>query len=92
VLIAVDGWRLLTDPTFDPPGRKYRFGWGTGSVKLAGPSVPASELGRIDAILFTHDPWGAFIQSALQINQIRYGAELGTCVVFAVALLALRQH
>jgi L-ascorbate metabolism protein UlaG (beta-lactamase superfamily) len=54
-LIAVDGWRLLTDPTFDPPGRKYRFGWGTSSVKLAGPSVQASELGRIDAILLTHD-------------------------------------
>jgi L-ascorbate metabolism protein UlaG (beta-lactamase superfamily) len=54
-LIAVDGWRLLTDLTFDPPGRKYRFGWATGSVKLAGPSVPASELGRIDAIRLTHD-------------------------------------
>lgn len=55
VLITVDGWRLLTDPTFDPPGRKYRFGWGTGSVKLAGPALAASELGRIDAILLTHD-------------------------------------
>jgi L-ascorbate metabolism protein UlaG (beta-lactamase superfamily) len=25
VLIEVGGWRLLTDPTFDPPGRKYKF-------------------------------------------------------------------
>ena len=33
VLIEVDGWRLLTDPTFDPAGGKYRFGWGTGSRK-----------------------------------------------------------
>ena len=22
-LIEVGGWRLLTDPTFDPPGRRY---------------------------------------------------------------------
>jgi L-ascorbate metabolism protein UlaG (beta-lactamase superfamily) len=54
-LIEVDGWRLLTDPTFDPPGRKYNFGWGTGSVKLTGPAIPASELGPIDAVLLTHD-------------------------------------
>ena len=26
VLIEVGGWRLLTDPTFDPPGQSYRFG------------------------------------------------------------------
>jgi L-ascorbate metabolism protein UlaG (beta-lactamase superfamily) len=53
--IEVDGWRLLTDPTFDPPGRKYNFGWGTGSVKLAGPAIAASELRPIDAVLLTHD-------------------------------------
>jgi L-ascorbate metabolism protein UlaG (beta-lactamase superfamily) len=55
VLIEVGGWRLLTDPTFDAPGRRYRFGWGTGSRKLAGPAVAPSELGRIDAVLLTHD-------------------------------------
>src|SRR3954447_18696519 len=55
VLIEVGGWRLLTDPPFDPAGGSYRFGWGTGSRKLAGPSIPASELGSIDAVLLTHD-------------------------------------
>jgi L-ascorbate metabolism protein UlaG (beta-lactamase superfamily) len=55
VLIEVAGWRLLTDPTFDPPGRRYRFGWGTSSRKLAGPAIAASELGRIDAVLLSHD-------------------------------------
>ena len=54
-LIEVGGWRLLTDPTFDPPGRKYRFGWGTGSQKLAGPAIAASALGPIDAVLLSHD-------------------------------------
>jgi L-ascorbate metabolism protein UlaG (beta-lactamase superfamily) len=46
VLIVAGGWRLLTDPTFDPPGQDYRFGWGTGSRKLTGPAMLASELGR----------------------------------------------
>ena len=31
------GWRMLTDPTFDPPGRRYRFGWGTGVAQARGP-------------------------------------------------------
>ncbi len=55
VLIEVDGWRLLTDPTFDPPGRKYNFGWGTSSRKLAGPAIAAGDLGQIDAVLLSHD-------------------------------------
>jgi L-ascorbate metabolism protein UlaG (beta-lactamase superfamily) len=55
VLIEVGGWRLLTDPTFDSPGRSYRFGWGTGSRKLAGPAIPAAELAPIDAVLLSHD-------------------------------------
>ena len=55
VLLEFDGWRLLTDPTFDPPGGHYRFGWGTASDKLAGPAVAASDLGPIDAVLLSHD-------------------------------------
>ncbi len=55
VLIEAAGWRLLTDPTFDPAGGSYRFGWGTGSRKLAGPAVAAADLGPIDAVLLTHD-------------------------------------
>lgn len=54
-LIEVGDWRLLTDPTFDPPGQKYAFGWGTGSRKLAGPAIGASELPPIDAVLLSHD-------------------------------------
>jgi L-ascorbate metabolism protein UlaG (beta-lactamase superfamily) len=46
VLVEMGGWRLLTDPTFDPPGRKYSFGWGTGSRKTAGPAIPAAEMVR----------------------------------------------
>ena len=55
VLIEVGGWRILTDPTFDAPGRRYAFGSGTSSRKLTGPAIAASDLGRIDAVLLTHD-------------------------------------
>jgi L-ascorbate metabolism protein UlaG (beta-lactamase superfamily) len=55
VLIEVGGWRILTDPTFDAPGRRYRFGWGTGSRKLVGPAIAAADIGRVDAVLLTHD-------------------------------------
>ncbi len=55
VLIEFGGWRLLTDPTFDPAGGKYRFGWGTGSRKEAGPAIDAGEIGPIDAVLLSHD-------------------------------------
>jgi L-ascorbate metabolism protein UlaG (beta-lactamase superfamily) len=54
-LIEVGGWRLLTDPTFDAPGERYRFGWGTGSRKVAGPAVAAADIGPIDAVLLSHD-------------------------------------
>ncbi|MET8121642.1 MBL fold metallo-hydrolase [Micromonospora sp. NPDC005189] len=57
-LIEIGGWRLLTDPTFDPPGRRYTFGWGTSSRKVTGPAVPAADLGPLDAILLSHDHHG----------------------------------
>lgn len=46
---------MLTDPTFDPAGGRYRFGWGTGSRKLAGPARTVADLGSIDAVLLSHD-------------------------------------
>ncbi|RAK26906.1 L-ascorbate metabolism protein UlaG (beta-lactamase superfamily) [Actinoplanes lutulentus] len=54
-LIEIDGVRLLTDPTFDDPGRRYAFGLGTSSVKVAGPALRPGELGRIDGVLLSHD-------------------------------------
>ncbi|MFI5028248.1 MAG: MBL fold metallo-hydrolase [Solirubrobacterales bacterium] len=54
-LLEVAGLRLLTDPTFDPPGRRYHFGWGAMSRKLQGPAISPAEIGRIDAVLLSHD-------------------------------------
>lgn len=57
-MIEFEGWRLLTDPTFDPAGRRYHFGWGTSSVKLTGPALAVDDLPPIDAVLLTHDHHG----------------------------------
>ncbi len=54
-LLELAGLRLLTDPTFDQAGRRYHFGWGTMSRKLQGPAISPEELGRIDAVLLSHD-------------------------------------
>ncbi len=64
VLIEAEGWRILTDPTFDPPGRTYKFGWGTKSTKLSGPALAPDDLGPIDAVLVSHDHHGDNLDDA----------------------------
>src|SRR5690242_14598916 len=71
LLVEVAGWRILTDPTFDAPGRKYVFGFGTSSRKLAGPAIDARQDGPIDVVLLRHphhddklDPAGRALRPA----------------------------
>jgi L-ascorbate metabolism protein UlaG (beta-lactamase superfamily) len=64
VLIEFAGWAILSDPTFDPPGRTYKFGWGTSSRKTAGPAVPVVDLPPIDAVLVSHDNHGDNLDDA----------------------------
>jgi L-ascorbate metabolism protein UlaG (beta-lactamase superfamily) len=78
VLLEVGGWRLLTDPTFDPPGRRYTFGWGSSSRKLTGPAVAAAALGPIDAVLLSHDHHGDNLDSAGRALLPAAGAVLTT--------------
>lgn len=49
VVIDYAGLRLITDPTFDPPGD-----YGAYS-KTEGPACAADALGAIDAVLLSHD-------------------------------------
>ncbi|MEV6815438.1 MBL fold metallo-hydrolase [Micromonospora sp. NPDC051296] len=63
-VLDIAGWRLLTDPTFDPPGQRYAFGWGTSSRKLTGPSVGAADLAPVDAVLLSHDHHGDNLDAA----------------------------
>lgn len=80
-LLEVAGLRLLTDPTFSPPGA-YPSGAVT-LTKLAGPAVTPEELGSIDAVLLSHDqhpdnldPAGrAFLSSARHVLTTAVGAE-----------------
>jgi L-ascorbate metabolism protein UlaG (beta-lactamase superfamily) len=52
-LIEVDGFRLLTDPTFDGPG-EYRLPDVT-LTKTSSPAVAADDVGSVDAVLLSHD-------------------------------------
>ena len=52
-LIEIDGFRLLTDPTFDPPGA-YQLPH-VKLEKLSGPALSPDKIGAIDAVLLSHD-------------------------------------
>src|SRR5258708_26339025 len=52
-LIEIDGFRLLTDPTFDAPGA-YQLPH-VKLEKLTGPALGADKIGPIDAVLLSHD-------------------------------------
>ena len=52
-LIEIDGFRLLTDPTFDAP-RAYQLPH-VRLEKLSGPALAEDAIGEIDAVLLSHD-------------------------------------
>jgi L-ascorbate metabolism protein UlaG (beta-lactamase superfamily) len=52
-LIEIDGFRLLTDPTFDAP-RAYQLPH-VKLEKLSGPALAEEAIGDIDAVLLSHD-------------------------------------
>ena len=52
-LIEIDGFRLLTDPTFDAPGA-YQLPH-VKLEKLIGPALSAEAVGEVDAVLLSHD-------------------------------------
>jgi L-ascorbate metabolism protein UlaG (beta-lactamase superfamily) len=54
MLIEIGGLRLLTDPTFDPAGGEYNLGPVTLN-KTTGPALTADSLGRLDAVLLSHE-------------------------------------
>ena len=54
-LITYGGLRILTDPTFDPPGRYESSGSPVILTKLDGPAVDAADIGPIDVVLLSHD-------------------------------------
>lgn len=58
-LIDAGGFRVLTDPTFDPPG-DYKLSYAT-LTKTVGPALSAQQVGPVDAVLLSHDQhWDNF--------------------------------
>ena len=80
-LIELDGFRLLTDPTFDAPGA-YQLPH-VKLEKLAGPALAADQIGEIDAVLLSHDQHSDnldnsgrdFLQKAKRVLTTEVGAK-----------------
>ena len=51
--IEADGFRLVTDPTFDAPG-EYQLSYVT-LTKTSGPALSADRIVPVDAVLISHD-------------------------------------
>jgi len=81
VLIELGGFRLLTDPTFDAPGRYEAR--GIVLEKTRGPAMEAAAVTRIDAVLLSHDQHfdnldragRLFLGTARRVFTTRAGAE-----------------
>jgi L-ascorbate metabolism protein UlaG (beta-lactamase superfamily) len=79
-LIELSGLRFLTDPTFDDPG-DYQLPHVT-LKKTARPALRTDELGRIDAVLLSHDQHAdnldlagrAFLPKARRVLTTKAGA------------------
>src|SRR5688500_12250580 len=54
-LIEYGGLRFLTDPTFDEPGDYPGPDGRPGLTKTAPASIAPADLGRVDAVLLSHD-------------------------------------
>ncbi len=52
-LIEINGFRLLSDPTFDPPGLYQKH--PVHFEKTSGPAIAVDAIGPIDAVLLSHD-------------------------------------
>jgi len=83
MLLDIGPIRLLTDPVFDPPGGNYYFGYGTSSKKLTPPAMKPEDIGKIDAVLLSHDQHEdnldragrAFLPNARQVLTTTAGAK-----------------
>ena len=76
-LIELDGFRLLTDPTFDPPG-EYQLPH-VRLTKTSHPALSTEEVGSIDAVLLSHDQHADAVAQSTEIKQIHRRADLFNC-------------
>ena len=62
-LIEIGSVRLLTDPVLDPAGTQFHYG-PIALEKTSGVATSADKLGRIDAVLLSHDQHGDNLDNA----------------------------
>jgi L-ascorbate metabolism protein UlaG (beta-lactamase superfamily) len=54
ILLEINGFKILTDPTLDNAGKLYYHGFGTFSRKTDNPALQVADLKNIDLILLSH--------------------------------------
>jgi len=52
-ILEYAGLRIITDPTFDPPG-EYPDDDGEPLIKTVGPAIQRSAIGPVDLVLLSH--------------------------------------
>jgi L-ascorbate metabolism protein UlaG (beta-lactamase superfamily) len=54
VLLEINGYKILTDPTLDKAGKLYYHGSGTFSRKTGDPAITIDQLHNVDLVLLSH--------------------------------------
>ena len=54
IILDINGYRIMTDPVLDSPGKRYHFGYGIFSKKTSKPALNIEQIGKIDLILLSH--------------------------------------
>jgi len=55
IRIDINGFVILTDPTFDKAGGSYASGSGRTLIKTGSPAIDAASIGPVDLVLLSHD-------------------------------------
>ncbi|MET0637411.1 MAG: MBL fold metallo-hydrolase [Chitinophagaceae bacterium] len=54
ILLEINGYRILTDPTLDKGGHVYYHGYGSFSRKTGDPAIDPDSLAKVDMVLLSH--------------------------------------
>ena len=54
-VLDIDGFRIVTDPTFDPPRAYPQPGMGFSLIKTAGPALTPEDIAPVHLVLASHD-------------------------------------
>jgi L-ascorbate metabolism protein UlaG (beta-lactamase superfamily) len=54
IIIDINGYRIMTDPTLDEAGKLYNHGFGVFSRKTGQPALQNVDISNIDLVLLSH--------------------------------------